>query len=509
MLENLVNSMLGYMAYGRLKQWKKYATVPGRIQDEQLSFLLKRGARTEYGRQYGFGELKNYESFARRVPLTDYGMLHPYIQRMQAGEKDILWPGRVRYYAQSSGTTSTRSKYIPVTDEILENNHFRGGKDMLLTYLNLYPDSKILYGKALKLGGTTRYVAGKDIYIGDLSGIMIARLPRWAQIKSTPPPEVALLADWTEKLDRIARQSVNEDVRSLVGIPTWFIKLLQQILENTGASAIAEIWPGLEVFFHGGISFAPYKHHFERLAGKPVRFMEIYNASEGFFAMQDDPASPDLLLMLDYRVFYEFIPMDRFDGTASREVIPLTQVKPGVNYAMVITTASGLWRYILGDTVRFTSTAPYKIQITGRTKHFLNLTGEEVVVANTDRALRQTAEAFGLHVVDYTVSGVPPSPTQPGYHEWLIELADNPEDPAAFARLLDENLRRLNSDYDIKRHKNISLGPLKLHLARRGLFDRWLASKNKLGGQHKIPRLSADRSILEELLEMNREMGGV
>jgi len=506
MFENMINSFLSLFSYNRQKQWKRYLTEPAEVQREQWEMLLRKAQHTEYGKKYGFGGMRGYEDYAASVPLTDYEHLRPYIERMQNGEKDILWPGRVKYYAMSSGTTSTRSKFIPIPDEILENNHFRGGKDMLLIYLNRHPDSKMLMGKSLKLGGTTRYDAERDIYIGDLSGIMIDRLPFWAQYKSSPPDDISRIGDWHEKLELIRRRVIKEDIRSLVGIPTWFMKLLQQMLDETGKERVADIWPNLEVFFHGGISFQPYRAYFDRLIGKPdMRYMEIYNASEGFFALQSDLDDPGLQLMLDYRIFYEFIPMKDFRGTDSKRVIPLEEVEEGVNYALVISSASGLWRYIVGDTVSFTSLKPYKIKITGRTKHFLNIVGEEVVVENTDRALKRAAERFGLNIIDYTVSAVPPAPDRPGYHEWMIEFETPPADPEAFAAELDAFLRELNSDYDIKRTGNISLLPLKMHVARKGLFDSWMDRHNKLGGQHKVPRLTADRSFMEELLIMNNE----
>ena len=506
MFENMINSFLSLFSYNRQKQWKRYKTEPYKVQAEQLDFLIQKAKNTEYGKKYDFASFDRYETFARNLPLTDYEHLRPYIERMQNGEKDILWPGRIKYYAMSSGTTSSRSKFIPITDEILENNHFRGGKDMLLIYLNRHPDSKMLLGKSLKLGGTSRYDSQRDIYTGDLSGIMIDRLPFWAQYKSSPPDEISNEPDWNKKLDLISRRVVHEDIRSLVGIPTWFMKLLQQLLEQTGKERVADIWPHLEVFFHGGISFEPYRAYFDRLIGHPeMRYMEIYNASEGFFALQDDMDARELQLMLDYRIFYEFIPMKDFRGTDSTHIIPLEEVKEGVNYALVISSASGLWRYIVGDTVSFHSTRPYKLKITGRTKHFLNIVGEEVVVENTDRALQRTASAFQTAIIDYTVSAVPPTPSHPGYHEWIIEFENPPSDPEAFAIRLDENLRELNSDYDIKRTGNISLLPLKMHVARPGLFDRWMAKHDKLGGQHKVPRLTADRSFMEELLEMNVE----
>lgn len=504
MFENILNSFISTLFYSRQRQWKRYVSEPEAVQAEQFRFLTSRGAQTGYGRHYGMFAGIDYKEFARRLPLTTYARLHPYIQRMQAGEKDVLWPGQVRYYAQSSGTTSTRSKYIPVPDEMLDDNHFRGGKDMILNYLSHYPDSKFLLGKALKLGGTTRRDRQKNIIIGDLSGIMIDRLPFWAQFRSVPSEEISLLPDWTEKIDRIKREVTREDVRAMVGIPTWFLKLLTGVLEMTGKKTLAGIWPNLEVFFHGGISFTPYRAQFDRLIGKPdMRYMEVYNASEGFFALQNEPKTRDLLLMLDYRIFYEFIPMKDFRGTDSTRVLPLEEVKTGEDYALVISSASGLWRYIVGDTVRFTSLRPYKLVITGRTKHFLNIVGEEVMVHNTDAALQRVCERYGVHSIDYTVSAVPPGPEGPGYHEWLVEFDRAPENTAAFARDLDDVLRELNSDYDIKRTKNISLSPLRLHIASPGLFDRWMARRNKLGGQHKVPRLSADRQYLEELLQMN------
>jgi len=467
-----------------------------------LQSLLKKAKHTRYGRKYGFNNASRYELFARHVPLTTYAELKPYILEMRRGSKDVLWPGRVRWYAQSSGTASARSKYIPVPDEMLWKGHYRGGKDMFLLYWENAGRSSLAEGKVLKLGGSIRYDAATGSYTGDLSGVMIKRLPALAEWRSTPPKKVALLPSYEEKMQWIIRHAREEDVRAWVGIPSWFQILINGLREHYGISSVREIWPQLEVFFHGGIHFDPYRQNFEQFIGGDMRYMEVYNASEGFFGLQWDMTRRDLWLMLDHMTFYEFIPMDSFDGTRSRTVIPLEDVRPGVNYAVVISNASGLWRYIIGDTVRFTSVKPYTFVITGRTKHFINLVGEEVVVENAEQALREAARKHDALIKDYTVGPVFMTDKEKAAHEWIIEFIRPPADLETFARDLDEALRRLNSDYDTKRHNDISLQAPFIRQAPEGLFERWLKRHGKWGGQHKVPRLSQTRRILDELHEL-------
>ena len=478
---------------------------PEASQYAQLKTLLHSGARTLYGRRYRFDKIRDYGDFAGKVPLTEYKDLKPYILQMMNGRRDVLWPGRIRWFAKSSGTASARSKFIPVSDEILRYAHYRGGKDMLMTYLENVPDSRITEGKALKLGGTVAYDPVKNIYVGDLSGIMIKRLPFWARRQSVPDENISLIPDWEEKLERIIRAAHRYDVRSLIGIPSWFQNLLIGMLHRHPGKTVKDIWPGLEVFFHGGVHFDPYRAYFEKVLGPDMRYMEIYNASEGFFGMQDRTDDSSLLLMLDYHTFYEFIPLSDFKGTDSDRVIPLEDVRPGVNYALVISNASGLWRYVIGDTIRFTSVRPYKFVITGRTRHFINLTGEEVIVDNAEKAVKTAAAKTGATVKNYTAGPEFMHENGRARHEWIVEFDRPPADIRLFAEELDKSLRQLNSDYDSKRIKNIALDFPSVHVAPAGLFDRWLKKHHKLGGQHKVPRLSQNRKILDELREMMKE----
>ncbi len=503
MFSPVLNGLAGLFFMKRQNEWKRYLHEPLELQDEQFQFLLKQGRKTQYGAKYGFGQIRSYEDYAANVPLSDYAALQPFIEKMMQGEPDVLWPGRIKYFAKSSGTTSARSKFIPVTPDILENCHFRGGKDMLMLYLQNYPDSKLLSGKVIKLGGSVESAGGNSI-VGDLSGIMINLLPFWAEMRSVPEEKIALIPDWEKKMEEIVKIAVKQDVRGLVGIPSWYLILLKRILDYTGKKNLMEIWPHLEAFFHGGIRFEPYKEQFEKLVGKPLRYMNIYNASEGFFGLQDQVYETDFALTLDYDIFYEFIPMSEFRGLASEEIIPLSGVQTGVNYALVISSSSGLWRYIIGDTVRFTSVKPYRFELTGRTKFYLNIVGEEVIQDNAEKALAQAAAKHGVQVKEYTVAPVYPDASGPGYHEWMVEFVENPSCPEAFAKDLDDFLRKINSDYDVKRVGNISLLPLKLNVAREGLFYDWLKNKGKLGGQNKVPRLLDHRDVMEELLAMNK-----
>jgi hypothetical protein len=505
MLSPILNSFIRFFTANRRKKIERaYFNTPVETQQAELSALLDFAKDTEIGKKYRFDEIKNTRQFGERVPLHDYASLQNAVERMMRGEKDVLWPGKIRWFAQSSGTTSSRSKYIPVSDEILEKNHFQGGKDLIMFYLENVPGAKFLRGKTLKLGGTVKKDKKRNIFIGDLSGIMIDRLPFWAEYQSVPEEEIALIPDWQEKINRIIEVAAQQDIRSLVGIPSWFQTLLTGLLERYNKKHIREIWPGLEVFFHGGIHFEPYREGFRKMIGHPdIRYMEVYNASEGFFGLQNDLKQNDFLLMLDYFNYFEFIPMDVFDGTNSAKVVSLDEVRPGVNYALVISNASGLWRYIIGDTIKFTSVYPFRFVITGRTKHFINIVGEEVIVDNTEKAIRLAAEKHGVLIRNYTVAPVYMEGNRKGAHEWMIEFEPPPMDLEGFTRDLDAALQQVNSDYEIKRTKDISLRMPTVHVARSGLFEDWLGKHDKLGGQHKVPRLSPSRDLMEELLEMN------
>jgi len=499
-----INSMASWWFNKRLSDLRLFIKNPENTQEEQLHLLIDSAYRTQYGKRFHFDKINTIENFQALVPLNDYNSLLPYIKQSIDGYSDVLWPGKVKWFAKSSGTTATRSKFIPVTQESLELTHFQGSKDVLSLYLQQYPDTKIFKGKTLKLGGSKQLTKTGNAYVGDLSAIMIDNMPFWANMVTLPEKKTALIADWEEKLERILKEAIPSNLVGLAGVPSWMMLFLKGALKKTGKQHILEIWPGLEVFFHGGVSFTPYRKAYQELfPDNNFRYMEIYNASEGFFAIQDQQDKDDLLLMLDYGIFYEFIPMKDYKGVNSQNVISLKDVQTGVNYAMVISTNGGLWRYIIGDTVRFTSVKPYRIKITGRTKHFINAFGEEVIIENTDKALEIAANATGAAVKEYTVAPVFMQTDRKGTHEWLIEFEKNPRDFDKFKQILDDSLQKLNSDYQAKRYKNITMAQPFIHKAKRGLFYDWLQKNDKLGGQNKVPRLSNDRKILETLLKMN------
>ena len=414
----------------------------------------------------------------------------------------MFWPTPIKWFAKSSGTTNSTSKFIPVSDEALEDCHFKAGKDMLCLYFNNNLEAQLFTGKGLRLGGSSAVYEDKDTYFGDLSAIIIENMPFWADYSSAPKQETALIGEWETKMKAIIEETIHEDITSLVGVPSWMLVLLNKVLERTGKNNILEVWPNLEVYFHGGVNFNPYREQFKRIIPKKnFKYFETYNASEGFFAIQDVNHSLDLLLMLDYGIFYEFIPMDKFDNENSK-AIPLSQVKLNTNYALVITTNGGLWRYLIGDTVKFTSLKPFRIRITGRTKHFINVFGEELIIENTDKAIKIVTKKTKTELIDYTVAPIFMEGKSKGAHEWIIAFKTPPKDLQYFVELLDNALKALNSDYEAKRYNNITLNEPKIHVAQEDLFYKWMKRNNKLGGQHKVPRLSNSRQFLEELLEM-------
>ena len=424
------------------------------------------------------------------------------IERTRKGEQNVFWNTPIKWFAKSSGTTNAKSKFIPVSGEALEDCHYKGSKDLLCLYLNNNDDSQLFIGKSLRLGGSRQVYEDNNSFFGDLSAILIENMPMWAEFSSTPSSKTSLMSEWEAKIPAIIAEALRENVTSFAGVPSWMSVLLNRILEQTGKENLLEVWPNLEVYFHGGVSFDPYRDQYKKLLPKNnFRYYEIYNASEGFFAIQDLNGSSDLLLMLDYGIFYEFIPMDVF-GTPQQYAVRLAEVELYKNYAVVITTNSGLWRYMIGDTVRFTSLNPYRIRVSGRTKHHINVFGEELMVENTDQAIAKTAKAFNVEIIDYTVAPVFMEGREKGAHEWMIEFKTPPNDVTAFAKLLDENLQSLNSDYEAKRYNNMTLNPLVLNVARTNLFYDWLKEQDKLGGQHKIPRLSNQRDYLEQLKNM-------
>ena len=479
-----------------------FLKYPHEVQEELLFSLMKSAEASQIGKKYDFTSIKNYTTFSERIPIATYEDLEPLIELTRKGEQNVFWPSHIKWFAKSSGTTNAKSKFIPVSAEALENCHYKASKDLLCLYLNNNENSELFVGKSLRLGGSKQLYEDNNTFFGDLSAILIDNMPVWAEFSSTPSSKISLMGDWETKLPAIINETINENVTSLAGVPSWMLVLLQKALETTGKSNLLEVWPNAEVYFHGGVSFEPYKEQYKKLFPKDsFKYYEIYNASEGFFAIQDQNGSDELLLMLDYGIFYEFIPMDTF-GTLNQHVIRLNQVELHKNYALVITTNSGLWRYLIGDTIRFTSLNPYRIKVTGRTKHHINVFGEELMVENTDTALAKTCKGFNCEMIDYTVAPIFMKDNQKGAHEWIIEFKNPPEDIAKFSQALDENIQALNSDYEAKRYNNMTLNRLVLHVARPHLFYDWLKQQDKLGGQHKVPRLSNERTYLESLLKL-------
>ncbi|GAK96182.1 putative auxin-regulated protein [Nonlabens tegetincola] len=479
---------------------------PQELQDNVLQDLIYFARNTEYGKKYGFKDIKSYKDFAAIMPVVEYSDVQADIERCKSGENNIFWPTDIKWFAMSSGTTSARSKFIPVSQESLEDCHYAAAKDLLCMYLNNNPESKLFTGKGLRLGGSKKLDKKAGTAAGDLSSILIDNMPFWADYSSTPGNETALLADWETKLPAIVNETIKERVTSLAGVPSWMMVLLNKVLETTGKDNILQVWPDMEVFFHGGVSFDPYIEEYRKLLPSDrVKYYEIYNASEGFFAIQDKNDSKELLLMLDYGIFYEFIPMDNY-GTPDEEIIPLNQVELGKNYAVIITTNAGLWRYKIGDTVRFTSTSPYRIKVTGRTKHHINVFGEELIIENAEEALKNTMISVPCAIKEYTVAPVFMQGKEKGAHEWMIEFNTAPVDELAFAKALDENLQKVNTDYEAKRYNNTTLTAPRIHHAKENTFYNWLKDKNKLGGQHKIPRLSNSREYMEELLKIHNSL---
>ena len=473
------------------------------LQRNVLTRLLGKAVHTEWGTAHGYRKGLSYEDFARQTPLSTYEELKGFIDRMRHGEADVLWPGRVKWYAKSSGTTNDKSKFIPVSKDGLHDTHYAGGTDAVVWYLRNNPKSRLFDGKALILGGShaPNYNLPGSL-VGDLSAILIENINPLVNLVRVPKKATALLSDFEIKRDRIAREAMKQNVTNLSGVPSWMLSVLNRVMELSGKQYLNEVWPNLEVFFHGGVAFTPYRQQYHRLITSPgMHYMETYNASEGFFGLQDDPADLAMSLMIDYGVFYEFIPMDEFDKPEPT-VVPLWGVETGRNYAMVISTSSGLWRYILGDMIRFTQKNPYKFVITGRTKSFINAFGEELIVDNAEKGLAEACRQTGAEVLEYTAAPVFMDANGKCRHQWVVEFSREPNDVAAFARILDESLQTINSDYEAKRYKDITLQQLELIKARPGVFNDWLKQKGKLGGQHKVPRLCNNRDIIEQVLAL-------
>lgn len=504
-----ITSIVRRAFLSRQKELERHYGDGAALQAEVLAYLVGKAKDTEYGRKHIFAGVNSYDKFASAVPLNTYEELKDSILRMRHGEANVLWPGVVKWYAKSSGTTNDKSKFIPVSQDGLHNIHYKGGRDAVALYLRNYPKSRIFDGKGLILGGShSNDYNGSASLAGDLSAILIENISPLVNLVRVPKKQTALLSDFEVKRDRIARETLNKNVTNLSGVPSWMLSVLTRVMELTGKKHLEEVWPNLEVFFHGGVAFTPYRKQYEQLITSPsMHYMETYNASEGFFGLQDDPADPAMLLMLDYGVFYEFVPMDEFHSDHPT-VVPLEGVEPGVNYAMVISTSCGLWRYVIGDTVKFTSTNPYKFIITGRTKSFINAFGEELIVDNAEKGLAWACKQTGAEVLEYTAAPVFMDGKAKCRHQWLVEFSKEPADLDVFASLLDKKLQELNSDYEAKRYKDITLQHLELVKARPGLFNDWLKSKGKLGGQHKVPRLSNSRELIEQMLRFNDKQTG-
>jgi hypothetical protein len=487
----------------RMPRIEEIYTRPLELQYDGLTQLIEAGRDTEWGRKYGYADFRSYETFRQRVPISTYEEMVPYIERMMQGEQQVLWNSPISWFSKSSGTTNARSKFIPVSKEALEQCHMMGGKDMISLLIHNKPDTKIFEGKGLSIGGSlSSDTMNSRMLMGDVSAVVMKNLPIWAQMIRTPSLDVALMGDWDQKIEKMALETSQENVTSILGVPTWTLVLIEKILEITGKKSILEVWPNFEFLVHGAVAFGPYRDLFQThvFPSSEVRFLEIYNASEGFFGIQDDLNCPnEMLLMLDYGIFYEFIPMGE-TGEEMDSIVPLEQVELGVNYAVVITTNSGLWRYKIGDTVRFTSVNPYRVTISGRTKHFINAFGEELIIENAERAVAVACRETGAEIKDYTAAPVYMDGGKRGSHEWVVEFSNAPKDLCTFAAVLDQTLRESNSDYDAKRSYDLVLGPPIVHVAPQGTFYGWMRSRGKLGGQHKVPRLSNHREFIDGVL---------
>lgn len=495
--------LIGKLFVSRQKEIDRYAKEAEAIQEHVFRKLIQTAAATEWGKKYNYANIRTYTDF-QRVPIQQYDDVKGYIDRMRHGEKNILWPGQIVWYAKSSGTTNDKSKFIPVSQDGLRHIHYRGGTDAVALYLRSNPQSNFFSGKGLILGGShSPNYNLKNSLVGDLSAILIQNINPLVNFIRIPSKKIALLSEFEEKVERIAEVAIHKNVTNLSGVPSWMLAVIKRILEKTGAQCLNEVWPNLEVFFHGGVCFTPYREQYKQLiTSDKMHYMETYNASEGFFGLQSDLNDPAMLLMLDYDVFYEFIPLEEIDNPAPA-IIPLADVEIGKNYAMVISTSCGLWRYIIGDTVKFTQKSPYKFVISGRTKHFINAFGEELMVDNAEKGLARACAATGAQVLEYSAAPVFMDANAKCRHQWLIEFSTMPDSLENFRHTLDKALQDINSDYEAKRHKDITLQELEIIVARPNLFHDWLKQKGKLGGQHKVPRLSNNRDYIEEMLKLN------
>lgn len=502
----ILHSIISWATIKRMNQVELFEKYPGDVQNEQLFNLIKTGQKTEFGKKYDFATISSMQKYSERLPVLTYSGFVPYIERIRQGEQNVLWPGEIKWFAKSSGTTSEKSKFIPVSKESLEDCHFRGGKDIIVLYATNFPGENLFMGKALAVGGSQQINQyNNEIYYGDLSAVLIENLPFWVKLLRTPDKKIALMDEWEQKIEKMAQATMNENVTNISGVPSWTLVLIKRILELSGKKSLHDVWPNLELFVHGGVSFVPYREQFNAILDKnKINYLETYNASEGFFAIQDQPGTDSMLLMLDYGVYYEFVPMEEV-GKDFPKTVMLDDVELEKNYALVISTNGGLWRYMIGDTIKFTSKFPFRIKITGRTRHFINAFGEELIIDNAESAIKAACERTGAEIREYTAAPIYMDQNRNGGHQWLFEFAKMPDSLEHFMEILDTSLKAVNSDYEAKRYKNISLAYPVVEIAREGLFYDWLKERGRLGGQNKVPRLSNTREFMDRLLELNQK----
>jgi len=502
----IIPSLLAQVTAKRLREIDFFRKNPNEVQNQTFVKLIQAAKNTVWGKQYAYSEIKNISEFQNKVPVSTYETLSEYIERVRKGEHNVLWHSKIDWFAMSSGTTNDKSKYIPISKEALQDCHYKGSKDVMAVYVNQFPKTKLFknFGKALVIGGSRQVTSSDEkLYYGDLSAVLLKNLPTWAQYIRTPKISIALMQEWEEKIYKMATQTMKDNVTSISGVPSWTLVLIKKILELAKTDNILDVWPNLELFIHGGVSFEPYRKQYKQLIqSSNMNYLETYNASEGFFALQDDPAHTDMLLMLDLGVFYEFIPMENvYDQNP--KALTLDQVELDKNYALVISTNTGLWRYMIGDTVKFTSRYPFKIKITGRIKHFINAFGEELIIDNAQIAIRKACEQTNASITEFTAAPIYMETGSKGGHEWFIEFENQPTSLELFTQVLDTTLKSVNSDYEAKRYKDLSLEMPKVVVAKTGIFYQWLKERNKLGGQNKIPRLANTREYMDTLLELN------
>ena len=500
----LFNSVISWLLKKRVHQIELFMKYPEEVQSEWFIKLVSTAKDTEWGRKYDFKSIRTMEHFKERVPVSSYEEMQPFIDRLRKGEQNILWPSDIRWFAKSSGTTSSKSKFIPVSQEALDECHYKGGKDMLALYCNNNPETRLFEGKSI---GMTGHFSIDDLdagtYYGDVSAILVKNLPYLVELIRTPDKSIALMDEWEDKIEQMARQTIHENVTNIAGVPSWTLLLLKHVLEITGKDNLKEVWPNFELYIHGGVNFSPYRENFKKIAPPDLNYLQTYNASEGFFGIQDRLGEDDMLLMLDYGIFYEFMPMEEV-GKSFPKTLILDQVETGTNYALIISTNAGLWRYLIGDTIEFTSLRPYRIRVTGRTKNFINAFGEELIVDNAERALAIACEKTKSVITEYTAAPVYFNDNANAAHEWLIEFEVAPENPEYFVEMFDNALKSLNSDYEAKRYHDMILRKPVLRMLPKDTFYHWLKTKGRLGGQYKVPRLSNNREYVEEILALSK-----